>query len=558
MRRTLVLAVVALVLVALGSVSSSGAPRPRIPTKQQLAQRILNSPAGRLMTPNVRLALSAISKGERRIAEASAIPGIVQAARSKTASGGRARNAMTPSALSNVRVNDPSKDDNQVDQTTQSETSIAVAGSNVAVGYNDSQQGLLFTTAGASLSGYSYSSDGGAHFTDGGALPNTPEFVNLGDPWLTSDRTGNMYYGTLAFDFVNFNVDVAVAKSTDGGKTWSEPVPVYRPPFEIFYIGDKDALTAGPDPSTPSRDNVYAAYDDFSFDPSECGGTVECVDKAGLPVARSTDSGTTWELHYADRVPAFGPGCSFRQFIGAQPIVDPSSGTLYVSAEKLSVDDPDCSEELPELKRAEVIYRSTDGGQTFNKGVKIADVTASVPDVVPFGNALKLGPGMYMRNLEFPTMAHFGNALYVAWNDGQSGRSHIRLAKSTDGGQSWSTKFITSGTGDELQPALSDDGSGLHVLYYQRNADNTLDVVVADSSDGENFTPLLVTTESFPGVLTVPQFDPIIAFAYMGDYISNVSDGTNLYFAWGDNRDIVTNFMYPQGRHDPDVFFAKQ
>src|SRR6266568_1431887 len=48
------------------------------------------------------------------------------------------------------------------------------------------------------------------------------------------------------------------------------------------------------------------------------------------------------------------------------------------------------------------------------------------------------------------------------------------------------------------------------------------------------------------------------AFTYMGDYIANVSDGTHQYFAWGDNRDIVTNFLWPQGRHDPDVFFARQ
>ena len=57
---------------------------------------------------------------------------------------------------------------------------------------------------------------------------------------------------------------------------------------------------------------------------------------------------------------------------------------------------------------------------------------------------------------------------------------------------------------------------------------------------------------------TVPQFDPQIAFGYMGDYIANVSDGTHLYLAWGDNRDRVTNFTHPSGRNDPDVFFAKR
>ena len=44
----------------------------------------------------------------------------------------------------------------------------------------------------------------------------------------------------------------------------------------------------------------------------------------------------------------------------------------------------------------------------------------------------------------------------------------------------------------------------------------------------------------------------------MGDYIANVSDGSHQYFAWGDNRDTVTDFLYPNGRSDPDVFFARQ
>src|SRR6266704_1079776 len=95
---------------------------------------------------------------------------------------------------------------------------------NVAVGYNDSQQTGLALTASSDLTGYSYSTDGGNSFTDGGALPNTPEFVNFGDPWMASDRAGAMYYSTLALDFFNGNLDVAVAKSGDGGKTWGNPV----------------------------------------------------------------------------------------------------------------------------------------------------------------------------------------------------------------------------------------------------------------------------------------------------------------------------------------------
>jgi hypothetical protein len=185
--------------------------------------------------------------------------------------------------------------------------------------------------------------------------------------------------------------------------------------------------------------------------------------------------------------------------------------------------------------------------------VKIANATEAVPNGLLF-----LGPGRYMRDLEFPAIALRGNTIYVAWNDGALGPSHIRLATSTDNGQTWAVSFVTGGATDDVQPALSADGSGIHLLYYHRNPDNTLDVLVGDSRDGTGFATQRVTTQSFPGTLTVPQFDPILAFGYMGDYIANVSDGSHRYFAWGDNRAVVTDFLFPNGRNDPDVFFAKQ
>src|SRR4029077_5389080 len=105
--------------------------------------------------------------------------------------------------------------------------------------------------------------------------------------------------------------------------------------------------------------------------------------------------------------------------------------------------------------------------------------------------------------------------------------------------------------------ALSADSSGPHLLYYQRHPNNTLDALVGNSTNGgASFTTTRVTSVSFPGVFTDPQFDPIIAFGYMGDYIANVTNGTKRYYAWGDNRDTITNFLGPQGRPDPDFFSA--
>ena len=546
-RFTVLVAAALIVALTLGAGLSSAAPAAKKLTREQVAEKLLRLQHGRLFSNSARLGLQAISNGGGHEVAASGrglAPGQI-----KKASGGVA--APPSGGLPNVRVNDPGTDTHQPDQTTQSETTIAVAGTKVAVGYNDSQQTLQpFVVASANLSGYAYSTDGGASFSDGGALPLTPEFINFGDPWLASDRSGAMYYSQLQFDYFNFNLDIGVAKSTDGGKTWSSPQPITRPPFEVFYTGDKEAMTVGPDPSQKTRDNIYVAWDDFVFDTTTCTD-VSCPFLIGLPVARSTDGGATWSVVYADRFAEdIDTGCSFQQYIGAQPIVDPGNGNLFVAAERIAVVDPNC--EGGSLTFDISIFKSTDGGQTFGPRVKIADVTSSFPN-----NVLALGPSQYIRNLEFPTMAFAGNALFVAWNDGASGHSHIRIARSTNG-TSWQVSGATQGSNDEFQPALSGDGSGLHLLYYVRNSNNTLDAVVANSNNGNSFVARRVSTQSFPGVSTFPQFDPIIAFTYMGDYIANVSDGTHQYFAWGDNRDKVTNFLWPTGRNDPDVFFAKQ
>jgi hypothetical protein len=511
--------------------------------RQQAAQHLLNSPAARYMTWPAQVALHYQATGDRSFSQQ-----LLTGGPSQPVLGGAQVAAVpaVPSAnLRNVRVNNPGEDTHQVDQTTQSETTIAEAGSHVAVGYNDSQISGLAITAGSNLNGYSYSTNGGRTFTDGGALPDAREFVNFGDPWMASERSGAMYYSTLALDFFNGNLDVAVAKSTNGGKTWTAPVPVFRPPLTTFYNGDKDAMAVGRDPVVATRDDIYVSYDDSSFN------SLTQASFNGLPVAHSTDGGKHWTLKYADQFTPPANSCSFEQYIGATPLVT-ANGTLYVTAEQIAINDPNCTGTAP-TTFSEWFFKSTDGGNTFSSGVKIADITPAEPD-----GELHLGPGRYARTIEFPSPAVRGNTIYVAWNDGTSGKSHIRLATSANGGATWSTKFVTSGSGEEVQPALSANSSGLNLLYYHRNPNNTLDVLLGTSTNGTSFTTKRVNSVSFRGTLTIPQFDPIIAVGYMGDYIANIGAGSHLYFAWGDNRDTVKDFMFPHGRNDPDVFFAKK
>ena len=167
--------------------------------------------------------------------------------------------AVEPARLANVRVNDPAADRYQVDQTTQSETSLAVAGQRVAVGFNDSQQALFTLTDGLDFSGYAYSTNGGASFTDGGTIPNAENFVNFGDPWLAADSRGTMYYATLAYGGDVGNLEVGVARSTDGGRSWEAPTFASPDDSSMFYQADKESLTVGRSPANARANVVYGA-----------------------------------------------------------------------------------------------------------------------------------------------------------------------------------------------------------------------------------------------------------------------------------------------------------
>ncbi|HEV2029645.1 MAG TPA: sialidase family protein [Candidatus Dormibacteraeota bacterium] len=551
MYRTARLVLIAAALLLVGVAGGSAASPTPSPTRQDVAKRILDSAAGQTMTAPARAYMESVARGDQRLA-----PDSNAVSSSQRSVKVNAAKATGGPGLTNVRVNNPALDTHQTDQTTQSETSVAVSGQNVAVGYNSSQHGLLILTAGGNLTGYGYSTDGGRTFTDGGVLPNAPGQVNVGDPWLASDSNGTMYYSTLSIRPATGDLLVAVSHSTNGGKTWSAAAPIPPPPGQFFYSADKDALTTG-----PGAGNLYDGWDDFTFDPAT--GTPF----SGLPVAHSTDGGQTWTLTYASKVALLNPakGCSFSQYIGARPLV--AGRILYDGAELISVNDPNCTG--APLTFSEAVFTSRDGGTTWAAGAVIP-ITSSTPHA---SQAFQLSTGQLMRNIEFPTLAAFQGKVYVAWNDGGdgSGHSHIRLAQLDESGQATKVSFITSGTNDEVQPALSAD-SDLHIAYYQISTDASgngqLDVFVSNSNNGNNnngnsnngngFTSQRVTSQSFPGVFNLPQFDPLIAPVYMGDYIANVSDGDHQYIAWGDNRDIVTNFLWPGGRHDPDVFFARQ
>jgi len=153
---------------------------------------------------------------------------------------------------------------------TQSETTILAFGSNVVIGFNDSGS----NAGGANkFTGWSYSMDGGATFTDGGTLP-TNAGGDAGDPVMArNEATGRIYFSTLGFGSPG---TIQVFRSDDNGVTWMAPV--------------------NGTPGGSSEDKQWLAVDNF---PGAGNGNVYLMSRRfgagpGIYMFRSVDNGATF------------------------------------------------------------------------------------------------------------------------------------------------------------------------------------------------------------------------------------------------------------------------
>jgi len=118
----LAIAVVAVTTVALtgaftGALSVGSGATGQALTRQQAAQRILKTQAAQVMTSPAQAALRMQATGSKDLSPGLSPAGISVRRQSGPATGG---GAQAQPAFSNVRVNDPSLDTHEPDQTTQS------------------------------------------------------------------------------------------------------------------------------------------------------------------------------------------------------------------------------------------------------------------------------------------------------------------------------------------------------------------------------------------------------------------------------------------------------
>jgi BNR repeat-like domain len=391
----------------------------------------------------------------------------------------------------------------------QNETAIAVDPNNpnrLVGGANDyvsrtwacSVSGTPCSALGEAASGTYFSNDGGSTWcctsTDPQHLGTIIPGINRltggqydagGDPSVAFDSRGNVYYAGLGFDRTAPPNTVAVNKGTFDGSgrlSWGPPTFINQTTAPST-LNDKEWIAADWHVSSPFRDRVYVSWTRFLFNPQN--GTFV---QAPIFFAYSTDGGATFST------PANISG-NVLYDQGSRPIVGPD-GTLYVIFEG--------STRLATLD-SQWIVKSTDGGVSWSKPTKIADVQ----NVIPVANAA-------YRDDSFPAGAAAPNGdLYVAWTTQTSNSTgglcptrtnngcHLAAvySKSTDGGATWSAPV-------PIMPAV--DASNRTPVGYP--------VSQPDGSTLNAPDPRRVDTQ-WPGVAVSPS-GRVYMSAYVADIVS--------------------------------------
>jgi hypothetical protein len=469
--------------------------------------------------------------------------------------------AMPPSAGGITPVSNPNTDVaySSFGGFTQSETSTARCGNTVVVGFNDS--GSVFETpyyftglGGESFSGAGYSTDGGKTFKDAGPInpgSNTYNFLG-GDPGVNCADANSFYYSQI-FDFYDSSLNpwaaIAVNPSTDGGKTWGDPVAAIAK-SGFTHLLDKPWSTI--DPSNHKR--IFVSYTDFdyTFSSAACGDNY----RTAIEYVESEDGGVTWSSTPTVAIEV----CGSAGVQGSQLAVS-STGTLYISWVNLGSNFP--------LGPRSIQIASMPKGGSLSAAVTVE------PSIQPGGDSYYL-QGEFRDFLDMAmAIDHSGTAtdgaLYITWADGRDkivpdplgiqgayAYDDVLLRASFDGGNTWGNfpfkvnSDIQSRLGsghDHFQSGVAVDSRGyVAVCYYDRRADGENFAIRRhcgeSSNGGSSWTDSDIGMNAYA---PTHGGDLFINSIYMGDYDQLSSDFLN------SNSGFIGAFENQTNRGNPDA-----
>lgn len=294
-----------------------------------------------------------------------------------------------------------------------------------------------------------------------------PTYIWDSDPGMTVDANGNFYAIILSFNSTSEPNGFFVYQSTNKGITWSAPRTVVNGVQNVFE--DKE-LIACDRTSSPYSGNLYVAWARFIgfYSPA-------------IYFTRSTDQGFNWSapIQISD---------SQGDVQWPVPVVGPN-GEVYVAW----------------CRTTSIRFdRSTNGGVSFGTDHTVQNI-ASMDRYVK-GSILTFSyPAIDVDITNGPYRGY----IYVAYmDDGTDGYPDMFFTRSTDGGNTWSTKVRINDDPqgnhiDQFHPWLTVDRTGcISVIFYDSRNDpsNILsDVYLAQSTNGGVtwFPNVRITTVSF-------------------------------------------------------------
>jgi hypothetical protein len=375
--------------------------------------------------------------------------------------------------------------------------------------------------------------DGGCSWADNGVLPGFQSNEITSDISIAYGPKNRVYVAVLYSDNVR-DSGIAVLTSSDGGKTFGQPVRVFDDPTGAVF-SDKPWITV--DTSGGRYDGTIYVVWSYDYGGS-CGYDNAC--KQGLAFSSSIDDGNTFsdvrqvegEAPFCTN-PARGRDPTARTcdaVLGAIPTVMPN-GTLAVAFQYF---DLMSSGSIPSRL---AIVTSPDGGASWTSPVLIATIS-DIAGIFP--------PDRY-RNDSLPAFAAgpTRGSLFIAWADKTTGDSDILFAASTDAGATWSRPVrvnddATRNGENQFQPQLAVAPNGVVTIsYFDTRRDphhHLIDVYLAQSTDGGvTFLPSVrVTTQSWDPSLGAPVDGS--GQQFIGDYQGLAVTNQYAYPFWNDSR----------------------
>jgi hypothetical protein len=296
------------------------------------------------------------------------------------------------------------------------------------------------------------------------------------DPWVSFDAGGRAYQiGLGLVDGESPGSDIETSYSTDGGLNWSSPVQLINETNGLEF-NDKQSITG-------DRNQAGVAYATWikgqlpGADHIGGGGLAHSFAYGGVPMfSKTTDGGVTWSTPTS-----ITNSVIYAQ--GNQIVVLPNGNLVDVAAVLFRGSGVQPTSQAYFW----TAFTSKNGGKTWSGPIRVAPLGTRSLDAE--GSDIRAGD--YIPDVAVDPVS---GAIYMVFADGiSSGKNHVKLTKSTDGGKSWSIPVDVTQTPSSAHSfngtvEVTADGT-VAVMYYDlRNNDENpglpTDVWLTHSSDG--------------------------------------------------------------------------